>query len=250
MSRDNLNIFDEIDDPQQAPQEFESLREEAEPAVTPARSPWKRILLALLLLAVIALGIFRFNQWRADKNENAQQQSQPAQTSVSLEATPTASSTYVDGNSPQAVQTRESPSANVVSIPPATKPTVDTKNPESVMKGFITIVNSRDSADDFSRVEEWAQPYSLIDDMSDFDVYHQGANKVLPAPVTVRDIDVKDPIVGQPADSSIRRSRVLNTTVEAHTGQKLLLEWKVTAMKDGDNWKVTDAALDSWSGVK
>lgn len=246
MSRDDLKIFDEIDDEKNEQQEFSRINEPEERETS--RFPVKRLLAAALILLLIGLGIMRFMQWRADREEPST--TATLQSSTATEPTATATTTYIDGDSPQAVETRGTPSASAISIASATKPAVDTKNPESVMKGFITIVNSRDSADDFDRVEEWVKPYSLIEDMSSFDVYDSGKNQVLPSPVTVEKIKVEDPVVGQPADTNIRRSRVLKTTVKAHTGQKLVLDWKVTAMKEGNDWKVTEANLDSWSGAK
>lgn len=63
-------------------------------------------------------------------------------------------------------------------------------------------------------------------------------------------IEVKEAKEIQPRNTSMRQSRVLETTVLASTGQKLRLEWEVTAMLDeAGQWKVTEANLYSWQGV-
>lgn len=250
MSRDDLKIFDELDDEAQDQESFARINEN-QPRQPRSRRGLLKVVIALAIIAALALGVFRFMQWRDSRND----ESNAASDTTSVEAaqpetTATAkSSTYVDGDNAQAVETRDAPQPSQVAIPVAKQPAVDQTKAESVISGFITIINSRNSQDDFSRVEEWVAPYSLIDDLSSFDIYKGDNGSVLPAPATVRNIELKDKAEGQPADTPTRVSKVVEATVEAHTGQKVKLTWQVTVMKDGENWKVTTARLDSWQGA-
>lgn len=250
MSRDDLKIFDELDDENQPQEEFARINDtHEEERATTRRAGVRRIIIGLIFLAVLLLAILRFVQWGENRQE--QESAAPAiqSTSAPAETSSSPTSTYVDGDNQQAAETRGAPQPSQVAIPAATQPEVDKTNPESVMKGFVTIINSRDSADDFDRVKQWVEPYSLIEDMSSFDVYQADAAQVLPAPVTTRDVQIKDAAAGQPANTPSRVSKVVENTVEAHTGQKVKLTWELTAMQDGDEWKVTDARLDSWQGA-
>lgn len=248
--KDQLEIFDHLEDEQEAPQQFRRINEAPAPSGQPRNG--KRLIIAVILLLLLALGVWRFTQW-TNKPQNQEPAAEPSTSSTAAEvSTPSTSASYLNGDKPQAVEGRPAANPSAVTIAPASKPEVDTKDAESVMRGFITITNSRDSAEpnDFERVKEWAAPYSAIEDMSGFDAYGNDTADVLPAPVTVEKIEVKDPTGDQPRDTSIRRSRVLETTVLASTGQKLRLQWEVTTMMDeSENWKVTDAQLKNWQGV-
>lgn len=249
--KDELEIFDHLEDEQEAPQQFRRINEAPAPSGEPRNG--KRLIITVILLLLLALGVWRFIQWNNSTSQTPEQITAPVTTSPSSEANiPSTSASYLNGDKPQAVEGRPAANPSAVTIAPASKPEVDTKDAESVMRGFITITNSRDSAEpnDFERVKEWAAPYSAIEDMGGFDAYGNDTADVLPAPVTVEKIEVKDPTGDQPRDTSIRRSRVLETTVLASTGQKLRLEWEVTTMMDeGENWKVTDAQLKNWQGI-
>lgn len=248
--KDELEIFDHLEDEQETPQQFRRINEAPAPSGQPRNG--KRLIIAVILLLLLALGIWRFTQW-TNKPQTQEPAAVPSTSSTAAEvSSPSTSASYLNGDKPQAVEGRPAADPSAVTIAPASKPEVDTKDAESVMRGFITITNSRDSAEtsDFERVKEWVTPYSAIEDMSGFDAYGNDTADVLPAPVTVENIEVKDPTGDQPRDTSIRRSRVLETTVLASTGQKLRLQWEVTTMMDeGENWKVTDAQLKNWQGV-
>jgi hypothetical protein len=249
--KDELEIFDHLDteDTQQS-QQFRRLNETA--AQSSGRPNAKRALIALVIVLLLGLAIWRVIQWQNNRHEEPAATAAPTTSSAPADATPSTSASYLNGQYPQAVEGRGAADPNAVEIPPATMPEVDAKDAESVMRGFITITNSRDSAEpaDFERVKEWVSPYSAIEDMSGFDAYGNDTADILPAPVTVENIEVKEATSTQPRNTSIRQSRVLETTVLASTGQKLRLEWEITAMMDENEvWKVTEASLYTWQGV-
>lgn len=248
--KDELEIFDHLDtqdEPQ--PQQFRRLNETA--AQSSGRPNAKRALIALVIVLLLGLAIWRVIQWQNNRHEEPAATAAPTTSSAPADATPSPSASYLNGQYPQAVEGRGAADPNAVEIPPATMPEVDAKDAESVMRGFITITNSRDSAEpaDFDRVKEWVSPYSAIEDMSGFDAYGNDTADILPAPVTAQNIEVKEATSNQPRNTSMRQSRVLETTVLASTG-KLRLEWEVTAMMDeNETWKVTEASLYTWQGV-
>lgn len=246
-NHDDLAIFDDLEPEHEISQNFRRINETV---ATGKRPGGKRALIALVLVLVIALGTWRFTQWNNARQTKAETPPAPVATTETGAATPSTSASYLNGDKPQAVEGREEANPSAVSIPAATMPEIDAKDAESVMRGFITITNSRDSTDDFNRVKEWVVPYSAIEDMSGFDAYGNDTADILPAPVTVEKIEVKDPTNNQPRNTSMRQSRVLETTVLASTGQKLRLEWEVTAMlAETGQWKVTEANLYSWQGI-
>lgn len=250
--KDELEIFDDLDtEDNQQPQQFRRLNETAAQGGS-GRPKAKRALIALVIVLLLGLAMWRVIQWQNNRQEEPANHPAPTTSSAPAPTTPSTSASYLNGQYPQAVEGRGAADPNAVEIPPATMPKIDTKDAESVMRGFITITNSRDSAEpaDFERVKEWVAPYSAIEDMSGFDAYGNDTADVLPAPVTVEKIDIKDPTSTQPRNTSMRQSRVLETTVLASTGQKLRLEWQVTAMMDeNETWKVTEASLYTWQGV-
>ena len=70
MSRDDLKIFDELDDENQSQEEFARINDNhEEERATTRRAGVRRIIIGLIVLAVLLLAILRFVQWRENRQE-------------------------------------------------------------------------------------------------------------------------------------------------------------------------------------
>lgn len=254
MSRDELDAFDRIDHSDQAePANWEDI-DQPEPE-RPRRG--RSALIALLVLILAGLILWRLAPWE-DKGtapaatETAAPVTGPSsdgQASTSAPSTASGSG-VIDGEAPQAVEGREAPTSGAVDVPTPEQPKVDTADPESVMRGMLTALNNRTTGDasDLTTAETWTSEYTPLS-LADIDPYQQAGPMYGRAPAAVQGIEFARVPDAKPADSRASQTRQATVRVQSNTGEVIVQTWLLTASVDGKTWKITDAALDSWTGA-
>ena len=243
MARDELEAFDDLEEsePGRSSHQWQPL--EAEQQAAPPSRRGRTLLIVVLVAAVAALVVWRL--W-PEAATPAEGDTAPA-AAVATRATSSPTSTYVDGNGPQAVETAGAPAPSQVSIPAPAAPKVKTSDPESVTKAWVSAINNRDT-DNLDQVQDWTQPYSALHDLDDLDPYGDHGAMGGKAPTVTKSVTLTTKPDAKPVDSSTRRTRLATVVVQSHTGQQTEQRWTISTMKDDTTWKVTSASLDSWTG--
>lgn len=242
---DPLEAFDKIPETDHESAQHEDLTPRRQQEDRPRRRAWKPLLAVLVLLVLVGLIL-----WRCSGTNRTDQSQAPAAASPSSSSpTSTASSSdVVDGYGPQAPDsTEKTPSYAPVKLPKATAPEVDTHDSESVMKAFLTAINTRDKDDDDQRVSEWVKDYSRID-VADIDPYATNGLMSDKAPARSSSVKLDKPTSKQDVTTSTQKSKTATVTVQSASGQKTTQEWELTTGKDGDTWKVQSVHLVSVAG--
>ncbi|WP_129662450.1 hypothetical protein [Rothia uropygialis] len=249
QQHDPLEAFDKIPDTSHESVQQEDLRPRRQDEYRPRSRAWKPILGLLVVLAILALILWRCSD--TDRSEDSSSGGPaPASSSSSAPTSTASASDVVDGYGPQAPDSSENkPSYSSVNLPKATAPEVDTHNSDSVMKAFLTAINTRDKAEDGDQVSEWVSRYSRID-VSDIDPYQANGLMSDKAPARSSDVKFGNPTSKQDVTTSTQKSKTATVTVQSASGQKTTQEWELTTGKDGEDWKVQSVHLVSVTGKK
>ena len=254
MSRDELDAFDSIDHSDQTEPEHWAKIDEPE-RERPRRG--RRALIVALLLILAGVLLWRIAPWDNKDAAPAPAAQSPATTapaagpsSGGATTAPATASGVIGGEAPQAVEGREAPTSGVVDVAKPSQPKVDAGDPESVMRGMLTALNNRATGDasDLTTAEQWTRDYVPLS-LVDVDPYQAAGPMNGRAPAAVQNIELARVPDAKPADSRASQTRQATVRVQSNTGEVIVQTWLLTASLDGKTWKITDAALESWTGA-
>lgn len=204
----------------------------------------------ILLGTTIAIALWKLARPNTDTTEP-----QASATTISTPAIPKTNPTHTDNGIkiayPDADQAPERPTATpTYNHQDITQPTpnseLDKGNPEALAHEIITLYSSRTSQND-TTYQEQIRPH--ISDNLAQEIIGQPLAAFSPEtyPIAVQEVHIGENITEWGVDTPVRYSHYATAKIATASNGNYIFDYRIAAMHNGENWVITDLAIDSWS---